>query len=243
MKKSLLLFSVAMSAMLLAASSAQAVRLNIGTVGVVSPLNNSFTFDIIGYGSGNSGVFYDVPPETAVFGTTGNTNTYNGAGVDGQTITLKTTETVNAVAGTTTDTFTVSTPTNFLTDSVINGTTITALQFDLGDSNSGSPAVSVVGNISSYTATGSMGGIYMGMTYSNSLPLITTYISNGGSSYGSAEGVSTGSTGNPVSGDGVNSFTYSITYSTTVPEPSTWAMLGLGVAGVAVTLYRRRVTA
>jgi hypothetical protein len=240
MKKTPLLFSVATAAMLLAASSAQAVRLNMGVPAAVNPTDNTFTFDIIGYGSGGAGDFYVVTPGTVTFGTT-----YTGVDYDTNPITLTTAESVDPLAGTTTDTFTISTSTNFLNETTVNGTIINTLQFDIGDSTSGGgtfpPAkpVSVFPDIATYTATGAQGNV--SDPSANTLHP-TTNIASDGSSYNAAEGVNSGSPMIGVSTDGVNSFTYSITYNSLVPEPSTWALLGLGAVGVAVTVRRRRVT-
>ena len=204
---------------------------------LVTP-NDTFTFAIAGFNS-TSGVGYILGSgETAVFGTT---QTYTAAGYNGQDYTITSSETVNG--GTTTDTFTVSTPTNFLTTTSVNGTKITALQFDLGDANSGVGVATGANTVDySLAVTGNTqtGNIIYGTANTSFTLNPTTTLTNNGLSLSAVEGVNTGTTA--ISGLAIHSFTYSVTYNTVptpAPEPSTWAMLGLGAAGLGVVLRRR----
>ncbi len=196
---------------------------------LVTPAD-TFSFDIAGFNS-NSGVGYLLTPqETATFGVP---MTFTAAGINGQDITITSGETIGAT--TTTDTFTVSTPTNFLTTTTVNGTTITALQFDIGNSNSGSNPVNVLLPISSYTAAGNI--LYGASNTSFTLTPATTLGTNN-LSYAASEGVNTGTSA--ISTIAVHSFTYSITYLTAAPEPSPFAAFGIGLLGLATLALKAR---
>ena len=223
MNKTTFLFPVVAAAALLAGVPAAKAA--------VTPLS-TFNFDLIGFNLANSDAYFITPIETATFGAT---TTFTAAGYDGQDITITSAESFGAT--TTTDTFTLSTPTNFLTNTTINGDLINGMQFDLGDPNSDGGAVPVVPPISAYTDAGSV-------AYGTNLTAAltpNTMIGNGGNSYGTAEGLNTASATTAISSYTVHGFTYSITYDTvSVPEPSTWAMLGLGTLGAGVVAIRRR---
>ena len=202
---------------------------------LVTPLD-TFTFDIAGFNS-TSGVGYILGnDQSATFGTT---QTFTGAGYNGQDITIASSEAVGVT--TTTDTFTVSTPTNFLTTTTVGGTKITALQFDIGDANSGvtfggvANPVNLAIPITSDTSTGNI--LYNGNTSFTLTPATT--LAADGSSYSAVEGVNAGTTA--ISTLGVHSFTYSITYATVpAPEPSQFAALGIGLLGLGGLILRRR---
>ena len=227
MKKLTLLSTFAAAAVLLSGSPAAEALVAPGT---------SFNFDLAGFNlSQTTGYFLTAQSLTATFGTS---KTFTGAGYEGQDISITSSETLGAT--TTTDTFTVSTPTNFLTDATINGTTISDLELNIGDVNSGG-AVAVVYPITSYSATGSV--IY-GPVGSPSTGAIApnTMLGPGGDSYGVAEGFNTGSATTPASSYDAHTFTYSITYNTIpVPEPSTWAILSIGASVVVMAIRRRRL--
>lgn len=162
--------------------------------------------------------------------------TFAGVGPNGQDISITSGETVGATM--TTDTFTVSTPTSFLTTPTFSGVTITQLQFDLGNANSGSNPVNLLQPISgTYTASGSV--VYGG---GSTLPLSpATTLGPGNLSYSANEGVNGGSA---ISGFAVSSFTYSINYANPAPtpKPSAWAIFGLGglcLGGLGLRARRR----
>lgn len=194
---------------------------------------DTFTFDIAGFNS-STGVGYILgPDQSAVFG---GTTTFTGAGYNGQDITISSSEMVNG-DGTATDTFVISTPTNFLTSSSVNGTKITALQFDIGDANSGLTFNGVPDTVdftSSVTSPTSSGSILYGTanTSFTLTPALTQ--SNSGLSLAAVEGVNTGTTA--ISTIGVHEFELAFTYATAsvsaAPEPSAWALMLLGVGGI-----------
>lgn len=227
MKKSSLLCAIAAAALLVGPSAAKAVDLQLNAV---TPLD-TFSFDLVGFNIASNVGSYIAGPASATFGTT---TTLLGAGINGQNITISSSESIGVTS--TTDTFTISTPTNFLSQDSINGTLINGLQFDIGTLNSGSNAVSVLLPITSYTAAGST--IYGTNT---TVPIGTTTLFPTTTSYAAALGVNTASDTTAINAFTVHSFTYSITYANVVPEPSTWAMLGFGAIVGAVVIRRRRL--
>ncbi len=197
---------------------------------------DTFTFDYAGF-NGTSGVGYILGGGTATFGTP---LTLPTGGVNGQSLTLTSTETVNGT--TTTDTFTLTTPTNFITTTTVNSTKITALQFDIGNANSGviPGAADTVDYTLPVTGNTQTGNILYGTANTSFTLNPTTTLTNNAQSLAAVEGVNDGTTA--ISTLAVHSFTYNVTYNTVptpAPEPSTWAMLGLGVAGLGVVLRRR----
>jgi hypothetical protein len=196
----------------------------------VTPLD-TFSFDVAGFNS-TSGVGYIITPqETATFGTS---QTYTAAGVNGQDITINSSETVNGA--TTTDVFTVTTPTNFLTTANVNGTKITALQFDLGDANSGSNTVDYLLPITGYTDSGYI--LYGAANTQFALtPGVTT--TNGDMSLSMGEGVNYGTSA--IYSLAIHQFTFSVTYPTAqIPEPSSTALCMVGALGLLIGVQRYR---
>jgi hypothetical protein len=72
-----------------------------------------FDFDIAGFNYTGTSGSYVVSATGPLQATFGSTDVFSGAGIDGQTITVSSSESVGAT--TTTDTVIISTPTNFLT--------------------------------------------------------------------------------------------------------------------------------
>jgi hypothetical protein len=208
------LFAVALAGCVIAGTAARAE---------VTP-GDTFTFDIAGFNS-TSGVGYILGnDQSAVFGTT---ETYAGAGYNGQNITITSSEVIGAT--TTTDYFTVSTPTNFLTSATVNGTKITALQFDLGDANSGVTFNSVPDTVDFTTPIVS--------------PTATGYIlysSANTQSLAGVEGVNDGSTA--ISTLAIHEFELAVTYAnpavSAAPEPGTWLLMIAGVAGIGLAFRK-----
>ena len=222
---------------LLLATAAVALSFSQGASAGVTP-GDTFTFAIAGFNSaGNIGYILG-SGYSAVFG---NTTTIPAAGYNGQAYTISSYEVVGAT--TTTDYFKITTPTNFLTTSKVNGTTITALQFDIGDANSGvgvatgADPLNFTGAITSFTAAGSV--LYGAANNSLSLTPNVSLASNG-LSFSAAEGVNAGTSA--ISGFALREFNFSITYATpaaAVPEPGTWALLLAGI-GVTGSIARRK---
>lgn len=227
MKKPAFLFTVAAAAaLLISLPSAKAVS---PMLSLVTP-GDTFSFDVLGYNTASGTGYFVVPDSTATFGAT---TTFTAAGFDGQNYTITSGEVIGAT--TTTDTFTITTPANFVTDTTINGLTITGLEFDLGNANSGGYTVDLLVPITTYTATGSV--IYNASTKQTLTP--GTTLSNNGLSYAGVEGIQAGTSA--INQFTVHSFTYAITYPNVVPEPSTWAMMGLGFVAGAVVVRRRHL--
>ena len=230
MKKSTF-FTFAAVAMLLADTSA--AKASIASPALITP-NDTFTFDIAGFNS--TGVGYILgSDETATFGTT---QTFATAGYNGQAYTISSSEAIGAA--TTVDTITVSTPTNFLTSTTVNGTTITILQFDLGDANSGvtSGAANPLNYLTPVTGATSSGYIlYSTANTQFNLTSAPTVITP--TSLSDAEGVNDGTTA--ISGLAIHQFTLTISYPTLalIPEPSTYAFVGLGALSLGTVFLRR----
>lgn len=175
---------------------------------VVVP-GDPFTFAIAGFNS-TSGTGYILGSgHVATFGTT---QTFTAAGVNGQDYTITSSEIVGATS--TTDYFKITTPTNFLTTTTVSGTTITALQFDIGDGNSGvgvatgADPVNLVTPITSDSVTGS--SVY-GTANTVFTLTPTATLATGGLSFTAAEGVNAGTTA--ISTFAFHEFDFSITYA------------------------------
>ena len=219
MKKSTFFTLTAAAALLASSSAAKAV---IAEPAAVTPLD-AFSFDIVGSNS-TSGMGYVLGSvETALFGLT---LTYTGAGVDGQSYTVTSSETTSGSK--VMDTITVSTPTDFINESTYNGTLINALSLNIGNPNTLDFSSPVTGA----TATGSI--LYTAANTSFTLTPSTT-LSNNSESLSATEGVNAGTSA--ITGLDVHSFTYIITYA--VPEPSTFAFAGIGALALGTVFLRR----
>ena len=141
------------------------------------------------------------------------------------------------------DTFTVTTPTSFLTTAKVNGTTIAAVQLDIGNTNAGGNTVDYLLPIASVTSDAASVTYGTANTVYNYTPALTAVtLSNGNMSVAIGEGINFGAA---ISSAAPHSLTFSFTYPTlaVVPEPSTWAICGLGLVGGAVMIRRRRLAA
>ena len=147
------------------------------------------------------------------------------------------TSTESVTATTTTDTISISVPTNFApagTESA-NGGTPTRVEFELGDGNAGSNTLDFLTPLYSPTYIGT--GTYGNQT-STFDPTGQVTLSNNDTSLSVYEGLYTENRDN-IDAYNVRAFSFSVTYAN-VPEPSTWALLGLGAVGVGVVALRRR---
>lgn len=202
-------------------------------------VGDTFTFSIAGFNSAGTAGYILGTGQTATFGTN---QTYVAAGVNGQNYTIASSEVIGAT--TTTDFFKISTPLNFLTTTTVNGITITQLQLDIGTANSGvgvpteSNPVNFANAITAFTSTGNI--VYgTANTVFTLVPTVT--LANGGLSFTSAEGVSTGTSA--ISAFAIHEFNFSITYANpvaaAVPEPAIWAMMLVGFGAIGFGLRSR----
>jgi hypothetical protein len=207
---------------------------SVATPAMAGALTGStFDIDIAGFNSTGTAGAYVVSPLQVAFGST---QVFDGAGINGQDITVSSSETVGAT--TTTDTIIISTPTNFLTTATINGTTISDLQLDLGDGNAGGVGIALTTAILSSSATGFLlynsGATMFGLGPANDSS--TTSLSG-------AEGVLYGSAA--ISALDVNEFEIAFTYANPVaplPEPDSFGVFGAGLMGLLMLGQRRRLT-
>lgn len=199
---------------------------------------DTFTFSIAGFNSSSGAGYILGSGLSTVFG---ESTTFDSVGYNGQSYTISSWEVVGAT--TTTDHFRITTPVSFLTSTSVNGTSITALQFDIGTANSGvgvstgADAVDFSSPIVSYTSAGSMvyGVSNTKFTLTPSVSLASNKLS-----FTVAEGVNTGTSA--ISGFAIHEFNYSITYANPVPEPETYAMMlaGLGLVGAIARRRQKR---
>ncbi len=188
-----------------------------------------FDVDVAGFNSAET-VGYLLTPDLQV--TFGTSQTFVEAGINGQNITVSSSEVVGAT--TTSDTFIISTPVNFLTTATINGNTISELQFDIGDGNAGGEAVAFSSAIMSATLTGFT---RYGSTNFTLAP--QNLSAAGGLSLSAVEGVGDG-TGS-ISGFDFNEFEMVLTYANPVaaiPEPSAIAIFAAGLVGLMASSKR-----
>lgn len=172
---------------------------------------------------------------TATFGAT---QTYPGAGLGGQDVTVISSETIGATM--TTDTFTISVPTNFdPAGTMVGGTDpVTLIEMDIGGYNAGTNPINFAGPISSPTYSGSV--LYGTNSTASLNPITGAVLGGGGTTLYSREGVNAG--GADLSPYNVRSFTFTVTYANPVPEPATWTMM-LGALGVLALARCARRTA
>ena len=200
-----------------------------GTPNLVSP-GDTFDIDITAFGTVDSA--YAVGPLTATFGAT---QTFTNATLDGETVTVASSESVTPT--TTTDTVTISAPTAFLPSGATfsDGTAITSEQVDLGG-NAGTNGLDLALPINPTTLSGLGSFAYNGGTGAFAF---TPAIDATDTDLTGALGLNAG--GGDVTQFGLNSFSLAFTYGTTaVPEPTSVAGL---LAGGSLLARRRRGTA
>lgn len=194
---------------------------------------STFDIDIAGYNYAGTAGYYVVGATGPLQATFGSTQVFDDAGINGQNITVSSSESVGA--STTTDTVIISTPTNFLTTKTIDGTLISALQFDIGDANADGVGISLSSAPTSLTESGYL--LYNGGTTFTLSPADES----SGTTLGAAEGLLYGSGGSAISNLKVNEFELSFTYANPVPEPASLGALCAGFLGLLTVAQRRRV--
>jgi hypothetical protein len=204
----------------------------LGVTNAAVKSGDTFGIAVVGFNNTGSGSYLTALLDP-VFGTT---TTYTGDALNGQVLTVTASESVSG--GTTTDLITISVPTNFDPTGTVVGSPsgpVTSMEADLGAYNAGTDTLDFSSNISSATLTGSM-------TYSGGNFVLndagSAVFTNGGTSFGTAEGVNAG--GADLAAFGIHAFNFSISYPTPVPEPVAGGTL-LTLAGASV-LRRRRPT-
>ncbi len=174
-----------------------------------------------------------VAPLTVTF-SPGQSQSFVGVGIGGQTVTVTTNETIGAT--TTTDTITIGVPQNLLPPgTTIGGAAVTTLQLDLGRGNAGTNLLDFALPITNLLTSGTI--LYNLGNFS-----VTPVAELNGTNTALSAMTGITSLGNgDLSNFGIRSFTLNFTYSNVVPEPATWAFLATSVAvGLAATLRRRR---
>ena len=210
----------------------------------VTPLD-TFTISVAGFNTADN----TAGNQTGVLLTNVLTVTFNGLGAAGaqtfangaagsQTVTATTTQTVGAT--TTIDTIALSVPTNFVPTGTTtsSSTVINDIELDMGEFNGGTNTLDFTPAITGTpTYTGSV--FYSGGTLTLTNQAATSTLTNGGASLAYYQALSTTSTAG-LSQFTIKQFNFSITYPNAVPEPSTWALCALGLAGCAGVVLRRR---
>lgn len=193
---------------------------------------DTFSFGVYGAGAAGGGVSL-FPNQDVTFGTT---KTYPGIGVNGQDITISSSEVIGATR--TTDTITVSTPISFITTDTYQGTTISELAFRVGDFYTGSDALLLQRFTGLLELQGSLN--FIGGT----LPLNPGFrIGEDFQSFTADEIIFTSLDPDapPVSQFNVNRFSFVLNYpNAPVPEPAALTSLGLAYGLTVVTGRRRR---
>ena len=243
MKKKNFLFAVTASAVLLAALPAGKAQeaLTLPSPNLVTPAD-SFNIAVIGTTYSQSEAAYLVTPLTPTFGLT---QSFAGSGpTAGETITVSSSESIGATR--TTDTITITASTSFDpagTTFSADGASIGIIFFELGELNAGTNTLDFATPIVSPLYTGSV--TYSGTSTLNTSSAATSHalLTNGNMSFADYTSISAG--GSDLGAFAVSSSTITISYlnASVVPEPSTWAMRGLGLVGGAVMVRRRRLAA
>ena len=222
---------------LAAAPSAHAVT-TLEPASVV--LGDTFSFEVIGYNTNNPGANIYLTNQflTPTFGTI---SAYGNSALNGQTLVVNSNEFVNG--NVTTDFVSLSVPSNFVPAGTKDnaGNTLNAIQFSLGIGFGGTNALDVNPAILAYNATGAVTFNAFGVNTSNAVPLNST-LSNGNQSFSAFGTVFATPLTADISNNQVTSFSFTLTY-TSVPEPSTYAAVALGVAGLFLVMRRRRARA
>ena len=220
----------AAAAAFLAAASLGAARASVVSTG------DTFSIEAVGFNQANSsGDIYIIQP--GLQPTFGDTETFAGDALEGQTLTETSSE--STTGGITTDTISISVPNNFVPSGTTdnNGNIINAIQFSIGIDLGGTNPLDFSMAIGSYTPSGTV-------TFQNSPPTTAAIpeqnpmLSNNGTSYSDFEQTMSANQTIPISENDVTGFSISIT-NPAVPESSTWAAMLVG-AGLLGLTFRRR---
>ena len=197
---------------------------------------DTFSFEVLGYNTNNPGenIYLTNQFLMPTFGTTA---AYLNSALNGQTLVVNSNQYVNG--STTTDYISLNVPTNFVPAGTKDnaGNTLNAIQFSLGIGFGGTNPLDVNPAISAYTATGSVTFNTFGVNVSSGVPLNST-LSNGNQSFSTFGTVFATPLTADISNNQVTAFSFTLTY-TSVPEPSTYAAVALGVAGLFLVMRRR----
>ena len=238
MKTHPFLFAVAALAALTCLPMASRASEDLVLPSIVTP-DDTFNISVAGFSSTDNSGVYLVTPITATFnglGTLG-AQTFGGYALGGQNVTVTTTEAISD--GNITDSIFLSVPTNFIPAGTTTntGAVINEIELDMGNYNAGTNTLDFTPAITG-TPT---------YTYSTQFAVSNTVgifnhatLTNGNTSLYYYEGNSTTNPGG-FSQFAPSAFGFSMTYA--VPEPSTYALCALGLAGGATVLLRRRRTA
>jgi hypothetical protein len=189
--------------------------------------------DVVAFNNTTNLVVYVVRPLDITFGTT---NTYAGGDVNGQNVTVSSSEVIGGT--TTTDTLVISVPTNF----DVNSSAYNGLQFDIAVQSGATDPINLSAAINPATLTAS--GF---TTYGTSNTQFTL------SPVGGAVDANTGLTGHEgvyagsssIYSVGIHEFSLSLTYANPAPvvaptpEPGSLALLGTGLTAVAGLVRRK----
>ncbi len=201
---------------------------------------DSFSVEVIGYNTSNPGAnIYLI--NQYLMPTFGTIAAYGNSALNGQTLVVNSNEYVSG--GTTTDYVSLSVPSNFVPAGTKDnaGNTLNAIQFSLGIGFGGTNPLDVNPAILTYTATGSVTFNSFGVNTSNGVPLNST-LSNGNHSFSTFGTVFATPLTADISNNQVTSFSFTLTYAS-VPEPSTYAAVALGLGGLLLVVRRRRACA
>ena len=215
---------------LLTARPADAATLAVEPATVVP--GDTYSIRIIGYNTNYPGqnIFLTLPLD-ATFGTTVN---YANSALNGQTFTVSSTQFISG--GTVSDFFSFNVPSNFVPAGTVDngGHPLNAIQFGIGLYSTGTNPLNLNPAITAYNNTGTVTFSLNGATTSGAVPMNPTL--TGGTAFSTYGQVT--ATSADISGSQITAFSTNLTYA--VPEPSTYAAVALGTAGLCLVVMRRR---